>query len=126
MGGLFLIYKRYITWHIPLSVIVSVAFFTWVFGGEKLFTGNPVLAVLSGGVMLGAFYMATDYVTSPNQKNAQIVYGLGIGALTVLIRLKGGYPEGICYAILLLNTLTPALDGWFKPRRFAPEKRVMK
>ncbi len=126
IGGFFLIHKRYITWHIPLSVIVSIAFFTWIFGGEQLFTGNPLLAVLSGGVMLGSFFMATDYVTSPNQKTAQIVYGAGIGALTVLIRLKGGYPEGICYAILLLNTLTPALDGWFKPRRFAPEKGTIR
>jgi electron transport complex protein RnfD len=122
IGGLFLIYKGYIKWHIPVSVIMAVAFFTWVFGGEKLFTGNPLLAVLSGGVMLGAFFMATDYVTSPNQKTAQIIFGSGVGALTVLIRLKGGYPEGVCYAILLMNALTPALDEWFKPKRFAPPK----
>jgi electron transport complex protein RnfD len=122
IGGLFLIYKRYITWHIPVSVIGSVAFFTWVFGGEKLFTGNPLLAVLSGGVMLGAIYMATDYVTSPNHKTGQLIFGAGIGALTVLIRLKGGYPEGVCYAILLMNSLSPALDGWFRPKRFAPQK----
>jgi len=126
LGGLFLLYKRYITWHIPVSVIVSIGFFTWVFGGEKLFTGNPLLAVLSGGVTLGAFYMATDYVSSPNQKSAKLVFGVGIGALTVLIRLKGGYPEGICYAILLMNSLSPALDTWFKPRRFAPEKGALK
>jgi electron transport complex protein RnfD len=126
LGGLFLLYKRYITWHIPVSVIVSIGFFTWVFGGEKLFTGNPLLAVLSGGVSLGAFYMATDYVSSPNQKSAKLVFGVGIGALTVLIRLKGGYPEGICYAILLMNSLSPALDSWFKPRRFAPEKGALK
>jgi electron transport complex protein RnfD len=125
LGGLFLIYKRYITWHIPVSVIVSIGFFTWVFGGEKLFTGNPLLAVLSGGVALGAFYMATDYVSSPNQKSAKLVFGVGIGALTVLIRLKGGYPEGICYAILLMNSLSPALDSWFRPRRFAPEKGAL-
>jgi electron transport complex protein RnfD len=121
LGGAYLIWKRYITWHIPVSVIGSVAFFTWVFGGEKLFTGNPLLAVLSGGVVLGAFYMATDYVTSPTQKVGQLIFGAGVGALTVLIRLKGGYPEGVCYAILLMNALTPALDGWFKPKRFAPQ-----
>jgi electron transport complex protein RnfD len=126
LGGLFLIYKRYITWHIPVSVIVSIGFLTWVFGGEKLFTGNPLLAVLSGGVTLGAFFMATDYVSSPNQKSAKLVFGVGIGALTVLIRLKGGYPEGICYAILLMNSLSPALDSWFKPRRFAPEKGALR
>ena len=122
LGGLYLIYKKYITWHIPVSVIVSVAFFTWVFGGEGFFSGNPLLAVLSGGVMIGAFYMATDYVTSPSNKTAKLVFGAGIGALTVLIRLKGGYPEGVCYAILLMNPLTPALESWFKPRRFAPPK----
>ncbi|MBN2123570.1 MAG: RnfABCDGE type electron transport complex subunit D [Deltaproteobacteria bacterium] len=121
-GGLFLIYKKYITWHIPVSIIVSIGFFTWVFGGERFFTGNPLLAVLSGGVMLGAFYMATDYVTSPSQQPAKMVFGAGIGALTVLIRLKGGYPEGICYAILLMNPLTPALESWFQPKRFAPPK----
>ena len=72
--------------------------------------------------MLGAFYMATDYVTSPTLRSGQIVFGIGVGVLTVLIRLKGGYPEGVCYAILLMNCLTPALDEWFKPARFAPPK----
>ncbi|MDX2454890.1 RnfABCDGE type electron transport complex subunit D [Desulfosarcina sp.] len=118
-GGLFLIYKKYITWHIPVSVIASTAFLTWVFGGEKMFTGDPVLAVLSGGLLLGAFFMATDYVTSPTQKKGQVLFGIGIGFLTVLIRLKGGYPEGVCYAILLMNPLTPALDQWFRPKRFS-------
>lgn len=121
LGGAYLIYKKYITWHIPVSVIGSIAFFTWVFGGETLFTGKPVLAVLSGGAMLGAIYMATDYVTSPTQKTGQIIFGVGIGALTVLIRLKGGYPEGVAYAILLMNAVAPALDSWFKPKRFAPQ-----
>jgi len=119
LGGAFLIYKHYITWHIPVSVIVSIGFLTWVFGGEHLFSGNPLLAVLSGGVILGAFFMATDSVTSPSQKTGQLLFGAGIGALTVLIRLKGGYPEGICYAILLMNPLTPAFDQWFKPKRFS-------
>jgi electron transport complex protein RnfD len=122
IGGIYLLNKKYITWHIPISVIVSVGFFTWVFGGEKLFTGNPLLAVLSGGVILGAFFMATDYVTSPTQKKGKLIFGAGVGALTVLIRLKGGYPEGVCYAILLMNPLTPAFETWFKPKRFAPPK----
>ncbi len=122
-GGIFLILKSYITWHIPVSVIVSVGLFTWVFGGETPFGGDPLFAILSGGVILGAFYMATDYVTSPNHKTAQLIFGAAIGALTVLIRLKGGYPEGICYAILLMNPLTPALDQWFRPRRFSAGAR---
>ena len=120
LGGLYLMYRRYITWHIPVSVLGSIAVLTWIFGGETLFSGDPLLAVLTGGAVLGAFYMATDYVTSPSTRTAQMVYGVGIGALTVLIRLKGGYPEGICYAILLMNPLSTVLDGWFKPKRFAP------
>lgn len=120
LGGLYLMYRRYITWHIPVSVLGSIALLTWVFGGETLLTGDPLLAVLTGGAILGAFYMATDYVTSPSTRTAQLAYGAGIGALTVLIRLKGGYPEGICYAILLMNPLSTVLDSWFKPKRFAP------
>jgi electron transport complex protein RnfD len=126
LGGAYLMVKKYITWHIPVSVIVTVGVLTWVFGGETLFSGNPLLAVLSGGVMLGAIYMATDYVTSPTQPKAKLIFGAGIGALTVLIRLKGGYPEGICYAILLMNPLTPALEQWFRPERFAPQKGALK
>ena len=120
LGGLYLMYRKYITWHIPVSVVGTVAVLSWIFGGDTYFTGDPLLAVLSGGVLLGAFYMANDYVTSPSNKISQLVYGVGIGALTVMIRLKGGYPEGICYAILLMNSMSPVLDGWFKPRRFAP------
>jgi Na+-translocating ferredoxin:NAD+ oxidoreductase subunit D len=126
LGGIYLIIKRYITWHIPVSVIVSIGLLTWIFGGEGYFNGDAILAVFSGGALLGAIYMATDYVTSPSQKRAQLIFGCGIGALTVLIRLKGGYPEGICYAILLMNTLTPALESWFQPKRFAPAKGTVK
>jgi H+/Na+-translocating ferredoxin:NAD+ oxidoreductase subunit D len=120
LGGLFLIYKGYTTWYIPVSVLATIALLTWIAGGKNLFAGDPLLAVLSGGALLGAFFMANDYVTCPTNKRAQLVYGIGIGALTVLIRLKGGYPEGICYAILLMNPISPVLDGWFKPQRFAP------
>lgn len=119
LGGAFLLYKRYITWHIPVSVLGTIALLTWIFGGDSYFSGDPLLAVLSGGALLGAIYMATDYVTSPSNRKSQILYGIGIGALTVLIRLKGGYPEGICYAILLMNPLSTVLDGWFKQKRFA-------
>lgn len=120
LGGLYLLYRGYITWHIPVSVLGTIALLTWIFGGQGLFGGDPLLAVLSGGALLGAFFMANDYVTCPTGKTAQLIYGTGIGALTVLIRLKGGYPEGICYAILLMNPLSSVLDDWFKPRRFAP------
>ncbi len=120
LGGAYLLYKRYITWHIPVSVLGSIAVLTWIFGGEGYFAGDPLLGILSGGAILGAIYMATDYVTSPSNKKSQIAYGIGIGALTVLIRLKGGYPEGICYAILLMNPLSTVFDSWFKQKRFAP------
>jgi Na+-translocating ferredoxin:NAD+ oxidoreductase subunit D len=119
LGGVYLIYRGYIRWHIPVSIIVTTGVLTWIFGGERLFAGDPLMAVLSGGLMLGAFFMATDYVTSPNQRTGQVVFGIGVGALTVLIRLKGGYPEGVCYAILLMNPLTPAIDQLFKPKRFS-------
>jgi electron transport complex protein RnfD len=125
LGGLFLIVRGIITWHIPVSTILTVAVLAWIFGGETWFGGDPLVHVLSGGVMLGAFYMATDYVTSPTLRTAQIIFGIGVGALTVIIRLKGGYPEGVCYAILLMNCLTPALDEWFKPVRFAPPKQAV-
>jgi len=126
LGGLYLLYKGYITWHVPVSIIVTAGFLTWVFGGERYFTGDPILSVISGGLILGAIYMATDYVTSPTQPSAKLIFGAGIGVLTVLIRLKGGYPEGICYAILLMNPLAPALETWFRPKRFAPPKGAMK
>ena len=113
-------YRGYITYHIPVSILGTIAVLTWVFGGKTYFSGDPLLALLSGGALLGAFFMATDYVTSPSNKTSQLVYGMSVGALTVLIRLKGGYPEGICYAILLMNPLSTVLDGWFKPKRFAP------
>ncbi len=124
LGGLFLLVRGIISWHIPVSCIATVGVLAWVFGGPTLFAGNPIIHIMSGGLMLGAFYMATDYVTSPTVKAGQIAFGIGVGALTILIRLKGGYPEGVCYAILLMNCLTPTLDEWFKPQRFAPPKQA--
>ncbi|WP_457577326.1 RnfABCDGE type electron transport complex subunit D [Desulfomarina sp.] len=122
LGGGYLLYKKYITYHIPVSILGTIALLTWIFGGETYFSGDPLLALVTGGAILGSIYMATDYVTSPTTKTAQVIFGICIGGLTVLIRLKGGYPEGICYAILLMNPLSTVLDGWFKPKRFAPPK----
>jgi len=119
LGGLYLIYRRYITWHTPVAVLGSIGLFTWIFGGEGWFGGDPILAVITGGAILGAFFMATDYVTAPATTTGRLVYGVGIGALTVMIRLKGGYPEGICYAILLMNPLSSVIDNFIKPKRFA-------
>jgi electron transport complex protein RnfD len=119
LGAAFLMMKRYITWHIPISFIATVGVLTWMFGGrEGLMTGDPVLHMLSGGLMLGAFFMATDYVTGPSVRSAQVVFGICCGALTALIRLKGGYPEGVMFAILLMNCFAPLLDRGMKSRVF--------
>ena len=124
LGGLYLIYRKFITWHTPVAVLSTIALLTWIFGGESWFGGDPLLAILSGGAMLGAFFIATDYVTSPMGPRAKLIFGAGVGALTVLIRIKGGYPEGINYAILLMNPLTPSLEEWFRPERFAGPKVI--
>jgi len=123
VGGAYLLYKRIISWHIPAAVLGTVAVLAWVFGGEQLFTGNPLFHLLSGGVVLGAFYMATDYTTSPSTPRGKLVFGVGVGLLTMLIRFKGGYPEGVAYAILLMNTLTPSLERWLGPSPFAGPAR---
>jgi electron transport complex protein RnfD len=111
LGAAFLMMKRYITWHIPIPFIATVGILTWLFGGKDgLMTGDPILHMMSGGLMLGAFFMATDYVTGPSIRGAQIVFGICTGILTTLIRLKGGYPEGVMFAILLMNCFAPLLD----------------
>jgi electron transport complex protein RnfD len=112
LGAAVLLSRGIITLTIPLSVLAGTAVST-------AFSGAPGLHVMSGGLWLGAFFMATDYVTSPTTRGGQIAFGLVIGLLTGLIRLYGGYPEGICYAILLANTMTPAFNMWFRPRRHA-------
>ncbi len=115
LGAAFLMMKRYITWHIPISFIATVGTLTWIFGGKDgLMSGDPILHMMSGGLMLGAFFMATDYVTGPSIRGAQIVFGICAGALTVLIRLKGGYPEGVMFAILIMNCFAPLLDRGMK------------
>ncbi len=115
LGAAFLLMKRYITWHIPVTFIATVGVLTWIFGNMGsptggLFKGDPIFHMMSGGLILGAFFMATDYVTGPSVRSAQIVFGIACGVLTVLIRLKGGYPEGVMFAILLMNCFAPLLD----------------
>ncbi|MBD3287260.1 RnfABCDGE type electron transport complex subunit D [candidate division KSB1 bacterium] len=124
IGAVYLIYKRYISLKIPLSYIVTVALLTWIFGGtEGLFSGDPIFHVLSGGLMLGAFYMATDMVTSPVTYKGRIYFGIGCGILTVVIRLVGGYPEGVSYSILLMNLTVPLIDRYTKPKIFGEVKQ---
>ncbi len=119
LGAAYLMMKRYITWHIPISFIATVGILSWIFGGKDgLMTGDPIFHMMSGGLMLGAFFMATDYVTGPSVRSAQVVFGICAGALTTLIRLKGGYPEGVMFAILLMNCFAPLLDRGMRSRVF--------
>ena len=119
IGAVYLMYKRIIGWKIPFSFIGTVALLSWIFGGTGgLFTGDVLFHVLSGGLILGAFYMATDMVTSPITFWGRILFGTGCGVFTVIIRLWGGYPEGVCYSILLMNLFTPLLDRFTVPKKF--------
>ncbi len=119
LGAAFLMMKRYITWHIPIPFIATVGVLTWIFGGkEGLMTGDPILHMMSGGLIMGAFFMATDYVTGPSVRSAQVVFGICAGILTTLIRLKGGYPEGVMFAILLMNCFAPLLDRGMRSKVF--------
>lgn len=123
LGAAFLFMKRYITWHVPLPFIATVGILTWLFGGkEGLMSGDAIFHMMSGGLILGAFFMATDYVTGPSVRSAQVVFGVACGALTVLIRLKGGYPEGVMFAILLMNCFAPLLDRGMRSRVFGKVK----
>ncbi len=118
IGGLYLLFKRYIGWKIPLTFIASVMIITGIFGGSNgLFTGNSLFHLLSGGLLLGAFFMATDMVTTPVTFRGRLIFGTGCGIITSVIRLAGGYPEGVCYSILLMNACTPLIDRWTRPRR---------
>ena len=115
-GALFLLIRGYISWHIPVSFIFTAGLLTWAFGGKTFFTGDWLFHILSGGLILGAFFMATDYVTSPLTKKGHLAFGIGCGALTSVIRIWGGYPEGVSYAILIMNAATPLIDRYTKNR----------
>lgn len=113
LGFVFLLAAGVISWHIPVAVVGSAALFAWAIG-------EPVaMTVLSGGLLFGAVFMATDYVTSPMTRAGMIIYGILIGLVTVIIRTWGAYPEGVSFAILLGNGLTPLINRFVKPRRFA-------
>lgn len=119
IGGLFMIYKKIITWHIPFSFILS----SFIFSGSLWLIDcnlyiNPLFHIITGGLMLGAFFMATDMVTSPMSSRGMLVYGTGCGLLTILIRVFGAYPEGVSFAILIMNAITPIINILFKPKRF--------
>ncbi|MEA2103950.1 MAG: RnfABCDGE type electron transport complex subunit D [Candidatus Cloacimonadota bacterium] len=124
IGAAYLVYKHYIEWRIPVSYIGTVIVFSWMLGGiDGLFSGPILFHVFSGGLILGAFFMATDMVTSPVTKNGRIYFGLGCGILTVVIRLWGGYPEGVSYSILIMNLAVPLLDKITPQKTFGYRKK---
>ncbi len=115
-GGVYLIVRRVITWHTPVVFIATVALFTLALGE------NPVEHVLTGGLLLGAIFMATDYSTTPQTKWGKVIFGLGCGIITVLIRVYGNYPEGVSFAILFMNILTPHINTWTRRKPFGGVK----
>ena len=125
VGAAVLMYLRIIKWRIPFTFIGTVALLTWALGGtDGVFTGDPLFHVLSGGLVLGAFFMATDMVTTPVTHWGRAVFGVGCGVITVVIRLYGGYPEGVCYSILVMGATTPLIDAWTKPRVFGQTRKA--
>ena len=119
IGAIFLLVKGHITWHTPAAYIATVAVLGWAFFGKGgLFKGEWVYFILSGGLILGAFFMATDYVTTPLSAKGKVIFGLGCGVITFLIRKFGGYPEGVSYSILMMNAATPIIDRYTKPKWF--------
>ena len=119
IGGIYLLIRKVITWHIPVSVLASAAIFSgifWIIDPTQY--ADPVFQLMTGGLVLGAIFMATDMVTSPMNPRAQLIFGAGIGILTILIRVWGAYPEGVSFAILIMNALVPLLNRFVKPTRF--------
>jgi len=116
LGGLYLLVKRIISWRIPATYIATVFILTWAFGRV------PYYEIFTGGLMLGAFFMATDYSSSPVTPVGQIIMGIGCGILTSIIRVYGGYPEGVSYSILIMNLAVPLIDRYTKPKVFGGGK----
>lgn len=119
LGFIYLLATRTITWHIPVSIIATVLVFTGIMHGvnpEEY--ASPLLHITSGGILLGSIFMATDYVTSPMTKAGQLIFGVGIGVITVVIRLFGSYPEGVSFAILIMNAVIPLINRYIRPKRF--------
>ena len=118
VGLVFMLWRKIITWHIPVSIIATVFVFAGLLHLASPAYADPVSVILSGGLMIGAIFMATDYVTSPMTPKGQIIYGVAIGVLTVIIRNWGAYPEGMSFAILIMNAFTPLINNYVKPKRF--------
>lgn len=121
-GALFLIIRGVLEIRLPLSYLGTVALLAWVFGGSGWFNGDPLFHVLAGGVILGGFFMVSDMVTTPVTPKGRIIFGVGAGLLTMVIRRWGGYPEGCSYSILLMNLITPLIDRFTLPKIFGEVK----
>ncbi|MCQ2284500.1 MAG: RnfABCDGE type electron transport complex subunit D [Bacteroidales bacterium] len=120
IGAGFLLWKRIISWHIPVSFILTVFVIAAIFHAiNPAQYANPFFHVLAGGLILGACFMATDMVTSPTSKSGMLVFGCGCGLLTIIIRLFGAYPEGVSFSILFMNALVPLINKWFQPKTYA-------
>lgn len=120
IGAIYLLCRKIISWHIPVSFIGTAFIFSgilWLVNPETFV--DPLTTILTGGIMLGACFMATDMVTSPMSRSGQLIFGVGCGLLTIIIRNWGAYPEGVSFAILIMNAVTPLLNRWCKPVRFA-------
>jgi electron transport complex protein RnfD len=124
LGGLFLIFTKVISWHIPFSYLASVVLFSGVlwFVDPSMYV-NPLFHLVTGGMMLGVFFMATVMVTSPMSKKGMLIFGVGCGVLTIIIRVWGAYPEGVSFAILIMNAFVPLINNSFKPKRFGVVKK---
>jgi len=122
-GGLFLLVKKVITWHIPVSFIASAGVLAFLLNPGGVSGGIALYHILAGGLLLGAFFMATDYPTSPVTPVGKVIFGAGCGVITMVIRLYGGYPEGVAYAILLMNLAVPLIDRYTRPRVLGIKKR---
>lgn len=123
IGGIFLIFRRVINWHIPVAMLVSlttISFITWLIAPE--ITGSPIFHLLSGGTMLGAFFIATDPVTAATTIKGRLIFGAGVGLLTYIIRVWGGYPDGIAFAVILMNMLVPLIDYYTQPKVYGSVK----
>ena len=118
-----MIFRKVINWRIPVFYIGSFALFAFIFGREGVFSGHVLFEVLSGGLLLGAFFMATDYATSPITPAGKIIFAIGCGFFSVLIRFQAGYPEGVSYAILIMNTLVPLIDKYVRPRVYGKRRK---
>lgn len=120
IGFVYLLVMHVISWHVPVIIVLSTGLFTWLFSGGGIET--PLIAMLQGGILFGAVFMATDYSTCPMTAQGQVVFAFGIGLLTAVIRCFAGYPEGVTYAILFMNIVTPLLDKYIKPRIYGEVK----